>query len=57
MLVTILITPDNPTTAQQVSRRLKLADYILHDNKLLQKKLEEIILYEENEGKETSIKN
>jgi len=44
MVVTILIKPSNPTTAQKVSQRLKLADYILADDKYLKTNLESIIL-------------
>jgi len=44
MFVTILIKPSNPTTAQKVSQRLKLADYILPDDSDLQQNLESIIL-------------
>lgn len=44
MFVTILIKPENPTTAQKVSQRLKLADYILPDDSDLQQNLESIIL-------------
>ncbi len=42
-LVTILIKTPNPTRAQKVSYSLKLADYILSDNKDLQTNLESII--------------
>ena len=44
MLVTILIKPHNATTAQKVSYRLRLADYILPDNRDLKQNLESIIL-------------
>ena len=44
MFVTILIKPSNPTIAQKVSQRLKLADYILPDDSDLQQNLESIIL-------------
>ncbi len=44
MLVTILLKPKHPTAAQRVSHRLKLADYILPDNRDLKQNLESIIL-------------
>ncbi len=43
-LVTVLIRPKSPSVAQKVSYRLKLADYILKDDKDLQTNLESIIL-------------
>ncbi|GEM_PF-3375261 len=43
-LTTILIKPKNPTIAQKVSQRLRLADYILPDDEDLQTNLESIIL-------------
>ena len=54
MLVTILLRPSSPTTAQKISYRLGLADYILPDNKDLKVNLESIILgAEKEEGAET----
>ncbi len=47
MLVTILIKPLSPSTAQKVSQRLGLADYILPDNKDLGINLESILIGEE----------
>ncbi len=47
MLVTILIKPDEPTTAQSVSERLKLADYLLDDDANLRYNLEQIIIGEQ----------
>ncbi|MBI4210033.1 MAG: haloacid dehalogenase-like hydrolase [Candidatus Diapherotrites archaeon] len=44
MLVTILIKPENPTAAQKVSQRLRLADYIIRDDSDLQRNLESILL-------------
>lgn len=44
MLVTVLIKTHNPTIAQKVSYRLKLADYIIPDDEDLQRNLESIIL-------------
>lgn len=43
-LVTVLIRPKSPSIAQKVSYSLKLADYILKDDKDLQTNLESIIL-------------
>ncbi len=43
-IVTVLIRPKSPSIAQKVSYRLKLADYILKDDKDLQTNLESIIL-------------
>ena len=44
MFVTILLAPEDSSTAQKVSQKLKLADYIVKVESTLQKKLEEIIL-------------
>ncbi|HZX20602.1 MAG TPA: HAD family hydrolase [archaeon] len=44
MLVTILLKPKTPTTAQKVSQSLRLADYMLRDDSDLQKNLESIVL-------------
>ena len=49
MLVTILIKPSNPTAAQKVSHRLRLADYILPDNSDLDINLQSIVLGAEKE--------
>lgn len=43
-IVTILIKQSNPTTAQKVSYRLGLADYVLPDNKDLETNLVSIVL-------------
>ncbi len=43
-LTTILVKPENPTIAQKVSQRLKLADYILADDEDLGTNLESIVL-------------
>ena len=53
MLVTILIKPASPSTAQKISYRLGLADYILPDNKDLGTNLESILI---GAGKEDGTK-
>ena len=47
MFVTILLVPEDSSTAQKVSQKLKLADYIVEVDSTLQKKLEEILLEDE----------